>query len=178
MARRSGPPRADSRPGDRAGVAPALVGRTEELRLVEGLLDAGRDHGAVVLVHGEAGIGKSALLAAAHAAASGRGYQVLTTAGIESEANLPFAGLHQALRPLLDRANRLAGPQRNALLGAFGMAEVDPAGPFLIGLASTCSPTRPPGPRCSFSSTTPNGSTSPPARSSPSWPGGWRAIRS
>jgi DNA-binding CsgD family transcriptional regulator len=126
MARRTGPPEA----------GPPLVGRFEELRTVAELLDAGRDHGAAILMHGEAGIGKTALLAAATAAAHARGYQVLSASGLESEANLPYAGLHQLLRPLLDRASRLAGPQRSALLGAFGMAEVSSAEPFLIGLAT------------------------------------------
>ena len=136
MIRRSGPSATGSPPGDPASAAPALLGRGEELRVIEELLDAGRDHGAGVLVRGDAGIGKTALLAAATTAAHARGYQVLSTVGLESEANLTFAGLHQVLRPLLDRATRLPGPQRNALLGAFGMAETSSEGPFLIGLAT------------------------------------------
>jgi len=81
-------------------------------------------------------VGKSTLLLAAKERARARGMLVLSTTGVESEAHLPFAGLHQLLRPVLAGAAKLPDPQRLALLGAFGMA--DGAGPdlFLIALAS------------------------------------------
>jgi DNA-binding CsgD family transcriptional regulator len=136
MSPRNGHRETSSTPGDRGGAPPPLVGRREELRVLEELLESGRDHGGGVLVRGEAGIGKTELLAAANATARGRGYQVLSTVGLESESHLPFAGLHRLLRPLLDTASRLPGPQRSALLAAFGMAEPAAPGPFLIGLAT------------------------------------------
>jgi hypothetical protein len=61
---------------------------------------------------------------------------VLSATGIQAEARLPFAGLHQLLRPILPLAERLPPPQRAGLLSAFGMADAEPAGPFLIGLAA------------------------------------------
>jgi hypothetical protein len=83
-----------------------------------------------------AGIGKSALLAAAARLAADSGVRVLSATGIQAEARLPFAGLHQLLRPILPLAERLPPPQRAGLLSAFGMADAEPAGPFLIGLAA------------------------------------------
>jgi DNA-binding CsgD family transcriptional regulator len=113
-----------------------LVGREFEIRQLRALVDGTRDQGAAVVVRGQAGIGKSALLMEARRAASARGMRVLSTIGVESEAQLPFAGLHRILRPVLGLSDRLPVPQRRALLAAFGMAD-DPAPDlFMIALAA------------------------------------------
>src|SRR4051794_4863912 len=99
-----------------------LVGRRDELRRLGELLDGITDRGAAVLVSGEPGIGKSALLAAAVRTATGRHLRVLTTTGVESTPALPFAGLHELLRPVLAGVEDLPAPQRDALRSAFGDA--------------------------------------------------------
>jgi hypothetical protein len=95
-----------------------------------------REGGAALIVRGDAGIGKSALLAAARSTATNNGMLVLSTTGVQSEADLPFAGLHQLLRPILDRLRGLPPVQRDAVRAAFGMAPAAGAEPFLIGLAA------------------------------------------
>jgi DNA-binding CsgD family transcriptional regulator len=118
-----------------------LYGRGLELdvlaNLVRGL--AGSVGGALI-VRGEAGIGKSSLLAGAAGLAGQAGAQVLTATGIQAEATLPFAGLHQLLRPVLPLAEQLPPRLRSALLSAFGLSDPPPGteqgGPFLIGLAA------------------------------------------
>ncbi len=87
--------------------------------------------GALVL-RGEAGIGKTALLEAAADKAAGA--RVLRVAGVESEAELPFAALHALLRPALDQIGALPGRQAAALRGAFGLAEETVTDRFLVGL--------------------------------------------
>jgi DNA-binding CsgD family transcriptional regulator len=113
-----------------------LVGREGELQAIAGLLDGVRERGAALIVRGDAGIGKSALLAAARSTATNNGMLVLSTVGVQSETDLPFAGLHQLLRPILDRLGGLPPVQRDAVRAAFGMAPVAGAEPFLIGLAA------------------------------------------
>jgi hypothetical protein len=92
-----------------------LRGRLDEQERIEALLTAAGDgiSGALV-VRGEPGIGKTALLE--HAAQRADGMRVLRGAGIESEAELPFAGLHLLLRPAADALDALPGPQRQALV--------------------------------------------------------------
>lgn len=91
--------------------------------------------GCAVGLVGEAGVGKSALQAAVVEEARGRGFTVLTARGSESETHLPFAGLHQLLRPVLSRSGSLPARQRDALLSGFGMSDVSASDPFLIALA-------------------------------------------
>lgn len=79
---------------------------------------------------------KSALLREASDRASSRGMQVLRTTGVESEAHLPFAGLHQLLRPCLAEIGTLPTPQRSAISAAFGMTDEAAPDIFLIALAS------------------------------------------
>src|SRR5687768_2328271 len=111
-----------------------LRGRLAEQERIEALLDAAREgvSGALV-VRGEPGIGKTALLE--HAAQRAEGMRVLRGAGIESEAELPFAGLHLLLRPAADALEALPGPQGQALGGAFGLGEAGGGDRFLIGAA-------------------------------------------
>jgi DNA-binding CsgD family transcriptional regulator/tetratricopeptide (TPR) repeat protein len=116
--------------------ARVLYGRESELGVVEGLVDGVRDRGAVLVVRGEPGIGKSTLLAAATAQATDHEMQVLSAVGVQSEGRLPFGGLHQLLRPILGLAEGLHARQRAALLAVFGMSDEVAPELFLIGLAT------------------------------------------
>lgn len=112
-----------------------LVGRTKEVGALEDVLAAVRAGESEVLVlSGEVGIGKTALLDwAAEAAGDMR---VARVAGVESEMDLGFAGLHQLLMPFLDGLDRLPAPQRSALQSAFGLVAEPPPDQFLVGLAT------------------------------------------
>jgi DNA-binding CsgD family transcriptional regulator len=87
----------------------------------------------VLVLRGEAGVGKTALLDYLQGRASG--CRIARAAGVESEMELPFAGLHQLCAPMLHRLGRLPGPQGDALGAAFGLREGDPPDRFLVGLA-------------------------------------------
>ncbi len=87
----------------------------------------------VLVLRGEAGIGKSALLG--HLSAAAEGCRIARAAGVESEMELAFAGLHALCSPMLDRLGHLPGPQRDALNTAFGMSAGPPPDRFLVGLA-------------------------------------------
>ena len=113
-----------------------LVGGNGECALLDGLLDGVHRSGAALLVRGEPGIGKSALLDHAAEQASARGFRVLRTLGVHAETDMPYSGLQQLLRPLEDGHARLPAVQRGALRTAFGLAEGPPAQPFLVGLAT------------------------------------------
>ena len=111
-----------------------LYGRDAERSAVTALLDAARDSRSGVLVlRGHAGAGKSALLRDAVEQASD--LQVLEARGIESEAELAFAGLHQLLRPILGQVDGLPGPQATALRAAFGLEQRRGDDRFLVSLA-------------------------------------------
>ena len=112
-----------------------LVGRAKEVGALEDALAAVRGglSGALVL-RGEVGIGKSALLD--WAAGMAGDMRVTRVAGAESELGLGFAGLHQLLVPFLDGLGRLPAPQRAALQSAFGLAAGAPPDRFLVGLAT------------------------------------------
>lgn len=113
---------------------PELIGRGDELAALDGALAAARTgHSRVLVLRGEAGIGKTALLE--HVAARATGFRVARTAGVESERELPYAGLHQLCVPFLDRLGHLPAPQRTALGTAFGLTAGEPPDRFLIGLA-------------------------------------------
>ena len=113
-----------------------LYGRERETEVLEHLLSHARERGAALVIRGEAGIGKSALLTVASAKAQANGFRVVTATGVQSEAELPFAGLHQLTRSLPLSPEALPGPQRDAVLAAFG--ETTSTGPdlFLIALAT------------------------------------------
>src|SRR5262245_53924333 len=113
-----------------------LVGRDRELGIIERVVGQATDGGGALLVHGDAGIGKSVLLEHAAERARGAGTRVLWTVGVRTEANLPFAGLHQLLRPVLAGLKALPTPQQAALSAAFGLIDEAAKDPFLIALAT------------------------------------------
>jgi hypothetical protein len=112
-----------------------LIGRDDELRSLLGRLDGVSSDGRAIWLVGEPGIGKSALLAGVAEQARSLGLTVLTARGSQSERHLPFAGLHQVLRPLLPRVDRLPAIQRDALLACFGMHDSAEVNPFFTFLA-------------------------------------------
>ncbi len=114
---------------------PVFRGRASERDRLARLLDQVRSgESAALVVRGEEGIGKTALLDQCAGMASG--LQVARIAGMQSEMELPFAGLHQLCAPVLGRAEALHEPQRNALQVAFGLTSGDAPDRFLIGLAT------------------------------------------
>jgi DNA-binding CsgD family transcriptional regulator len=113
-----------------------LAGREAELRLLAGLIDGALRRGSAIVLVGDPGIGKTALLRAAAERAQRAGFTVLDTAGVETEALLPYAGLHRLLRPVLGNAAALPGPLRRALLTAFGEDDGVSAEPLFIALAA------------------------------------------
>ena len=111
-----------------------LHGRDIELARLDALIeDARRGTAGSVVVHGEPGVGKSALLAEVLSTLSG--VRVLRTQGLESESPLAFAALHRLLRPVLDLVGRLPEPQAHALGVAFGQ-ETGTVEPFLVAVAT------------------------------------------
>ncbi|HMG42101.1 MAG TPA: AAA family ATPase [Acidimicrobiales bacterium] len=113
---------------------PELVGREVQQAAIDRLLDgARRGRSGALVVRGDAGIGKSALLDHAVGSATATGMRVVRGVGIESEAELPFGALHLLLYPFLDRLDRLAGPQATAMRIAFGLADGPAPSRFLVG---------------------------------------------
>jgi DNA-binding CsgD family transcriptional regulator len=111
-----------------------LRGRNTECAELDRLLEALHvGHSAILVLRGEAGIGKTALLG--YAAECAEGCRVLQAVGVESEMELPFAGLHQLCAPLLAGLERLPPPQRDALGTAFGLTSGARPDRFLVGLA-------------------------------------------
>src|ERR1700733_5136031 len=111
-----------------------LAGRgPESARLGRLLVDARAGQSAVLVLRGEPGIGKTALLG--YVAERAAGFQVVRATGAESELELPFASLHQLCGPMLGGLGRLPLPQRDALGTAFGLSSGAQPDRFLIGLA-------------------------------------------
>ena len=111
------------------------VGRASEISMLEGLVRAVQTgQGRALVVRGEAGIGKSALID--QLVLSAPGLYAVRAVGVESEMELPFAGLHQLFAPLLDLLPNLPGPQRDALGTVFGFREGSPPERLLVGLAA------------------------------------------
>ncbi|MFE7130888.1 AAA family ATPase [Streptomyces sp. NPDC057638] len=112
-----------------------LLGRGTECKAIEGLLATARaGRGGVLVVRGEIGIGKTALLEHARDAASG--FRVEHVVGVESETEFAFASLYQLCAPLLDRTGALPRPQQAALGVAFGLCDGDPPDQLLVALAT------------------------------------------
>ena len=112
-----------------------LLDRASERERLEQLVAGVRaGQSRVLVIRGEAGVGKSALLRYLADAASG-GCRIVHAAGVESEMELPFAGLHALCSPMLGRVGHLPSPQRDALTTAFGLSAGPPPDRFLVGLA-------------------------------------------
>src|ERR671911_1176016 len=115
--------------------SPVLLGRADERELLDRLLENVRaGQSAVLVVRGEAGVGKTALLH--HGARQASGFRVARIAGVESEMELPFAGLHQLCAPMLGRLGALPEPQQVALGVALGLSSGPAPDRFLVGLAA------------------------------------------
>ena len=116
------------------GRAAGLTDRRSERELLDRLLEAVRaGQSRVMVVRGDPGVGKTVLLD--YLAGRARGCRVARAAGVQTEMELAFAGLHQLCAPLLNRAGQLPVPQRDALRTAFGLAAGPPPDRFLVGLA-------------------------------------------
>jgi DNA-binding CsgD family transcriptional regulator len=117
-----------------SGRRPALRGRSSECALLDDVVSAiRRGESRSLVLRGEAGIGKTALLE--YLVASAPDLTVVRAAGVESEMELAYASLHQLCGPLLDRLARLPAPQRQALEVVFGLSAGGPPDRFLVGLA-------------------------------------------
>jgi predicted ATPase len=116
------------------GRATRLRGRSGEVSVLAGLVEAVRaGQSRVLVVRGEPGVGKTALLD--DLAGRAAGCRVVRTAGMQSEIELAFAGLHQLLAPMLDQLEQLPGPQREALRTVFGISAGPAPDRFLVALA-------------------------------------------
>ena len=116
-------------------LADMLLGRDhEQLALVRLLEKARGDDSGVLAVVGEAGVGKSALLGYAEEQASGM--QLLRARGVQSEAQIPFGGLLELLRPALPLIGRIPGPQAAALESALALRRASAHGRFAVGAAT------------------------------------------
>jgi DNA-binding CsgD family transcriptional regulator len=112
----------------------ALRGRRDVCATLDNLLEAARaGRSGVLVLRGEAGIGKTVLLK--HAVASSSDFRVVQATGVESERELPFAALQQLCAPMLDRLDRLPAPQRHALRSSFGLGSGPAPDRLLTGLA-------------------------------------------
>ena len=111
-----------------------LLGRQREREALERLLEVARGgRGGVLVIHGDPGVGKTALLE--HAVETGPDFRVVRAGGVEGEMELAFAALQQLCAPILELSERLPDPQREALSVAFGLSAGRPPDPFLVGLA-------------------------------------------
>jgi AAA ATPase domain len=112
-----------------------LLGRESESGTLDQVLtDVISGASRVIVLRGDAGIGKSALLD--HLSHRGADLRVVTAVGVESEMELPYSGLHQLCGPMLDHLDRLPIPQREALATVFGLSAGPPPDRFLVGLAA------------------------------------------
>lgn len=116
------------------GRAVELIDRTDERGALDRLVDAVRaGMSGVLVLRGEPGVGKTVLLD--YVSRQAAGCQIARVAGMQSEMELPFAGLHQLCTPMLDRLGRLPEPQREALRIAFGISAGPPPNRFHVALA-------------------------------------------
>src|SRR5918995_3275930 len=112
-----------------------LVGREAECRVIDRLLDqASRGVSGTLVVRGEPGAGKTALLRCAIERAGDM--TVLSARGVEADSELAFAGLSDLLRPVLDHLDKLPPPQADALAGALALGPRPPGDPFTISAAT------------------------------------------
>src|SRR3954451_6000317 len=113
---------------------PAFLGRSGERDVLDRLLETARGgQSAVLVIRGEAGIGKTALVR--YAARQAAGFRAAQIAGVEAETELPFAGLHRLCAPMLAKLDALPEPQQNAVRVSFGLSSGDTPDRFLVALA-------------------------------------------
>ncbi|MGY2130386.1 AAA family ATPase [Blastococcus sp. SYSU DS0617] len=112
-----------------------LIGRESELAALREAVRTATATGLALVVEGDAGLGKSALAAAAAEMARSAGFRELRCSGVLGEASLGFAALHELLHPALHRVGALPARQRSALLTAFGLEEGPAPDPLLLSLA-------------------------------------------
>jgi DNA-binding CsgD family transcriptional regulator len=110
-----------------------LLGRRRECVQLDGLVADVVTAGRVLVLRGDAGVGKSALLR--YLSGQVGGWRIMTTVGVESEMELAYSGLHQLCAPLLSDLDRLPGPQRDALATVFGLSDGPAPDRFLVALA-------------------------------------------
>src|SRR5271170_605723 len=135
MAASIGPSRCGSDAASGFVMASRLYGRETDVALISGLIDRVRDIGGALMIGGEPGVGKSALLEAARDLAAYRGMRVLSLCGVTSETHLPFGALQQAMGPILKEVDTLPVRQRSALQAAFGLSDqATMPDLFLVGL--------------------------------------------
>lgn len=113
----------------------ALVGREREVQHLRTLIAGVEDRGGVLVLHGEAGVGKSTLVAEARRRAAASDMRVLATVGVESEQHLPYAGLHQLVFPVRSGIDNLPVSQRDALRAVTGLSDQQVPDIYLVGLA-------------------------------------------
>ena len=119
-------------PGPRAGKQMALVGRRDEQEALDRLLDGARSgRSGVLVLRGEAGVGKTALLE--YLAERASGCELARAAGVQADTELAFAGLQQMFASLLGPLESLPDPQRKALAVAFGLRRGPAPDRFLVG---------------------------------------------
>ena len=124
------------------GRAEGLTDRRSERQVLDRLVEAVRaGESRTLVVHGDPGVGKTVLLD--YVAGRARGCRVARAAGVQTEMELAFAGLHQLCAPMLNQTEQLPVPQREALRTAFGLAAGPPPDRFLVGLVFAA---REPGP--------------------------------
>jgi DNA-binding CsgD family transcriptional regulator len=117
-----------------AAVAPAFIGRARECEVLDRALHSARQgESAALVIRGEAGIGKTALLQ--YCARQASDFRVVPVAGVESEMELPFAALHQLCAPIMAKTSALPEPQESALHVAFGLTAGSAPDRFVLGLA-------------------------------------------
>jgi DNA-binding CsgD family transcriptional regulator len=117
-----------------ATLASGFLDRVSERKVLDQVLAQAREgESAVLVVRGEAGIGKTALLR--YAARQASGFRVAQVTGVEAEMELPFAGIHQLCAPVLEELDALPPAQQDALKVALGLASGDVPDRFLVGLA-------------------------------------------
>jgi DNA-binding CsgD family transcriptional regulator len=117
------------------GQPSGLRGRSAEIAVLEGMIAAAREgESRTLVVRGEAGVGKTALLE--YVVEAGSDLRVMRATGVQSEMELAYAALHQLCAPVLDRLAGLPVPQREALEIVFGLSSGPPPDRFLVGLAA------------------------------------------
>ena len=156
-----------------------LIDRQAECGKLDRLVEAVRaGESRAIVVSGDPGVGKTALLE--HLSRQASGCRLARIAGVQSEMELPFAALHQLCAPMLDKLPGLPNPQRDALEIAFGMSSGSAPDRFLVGLAvlGLLSEVAEDQPLVCVWSMTSSGSTAPPRKSWVLWLAVWARSRS